>query len=109
MNERNLQRQAVEYLNYQQNAGRLLFLRVNSGMIPIDAARRRMVRMAPAGFPDLIIFGQRRTVFVELKSDTGKQTPAQLEFERKAQAMGYQYVVIRSFIELEALIVTISR
>ena len=108
MNERHLQRQAIEYLTYEQNSGRLLFLRVNSGMIPIDAARRRMVRMAPAGFPDLIIFGQRRTVFVELKSEKGKQTESQREFERKAQTLNYQYAVIRSFIELQALVQTIS-
>lgn len=51
---------------------------------------------AHKGFPDLTATKGGRTVFVEVKTATGRQSEAQIEFQREIEARGCEYIVARS-------------
>ncbi len=51
------------------------------------------------GISDLIAVKNGRTVFLEIKKPTGKQSKDQLEFEADVKAHGGEYVVLRSVDE----------
>jgi hypothetical protein len=42
---------------------------------------------------------------VEFKTEVGKQSPAQIQWQAKVEAQGYKYVVIRSLEEFKKLII----
>jgi len=51
------------------------------------------------GSPDIVIFKPNASfhaLFIEFKSETGRQSPEQVDFARKAAQEGYCYVVCRS-------------
>lgn len=70
----------------------------------IEAAKFKRMGVRP-GFPDLILCvasGGFHGLFMELKSDTGKQSLYQKEFQIRLTDQGYRYEIIRSvdqFIE----------
>lgn len=47
------------------------------------------------GVSDLIAVTDSDIFFIESKSDTGRQTPAQKEFQSKVESLGWQYYLIR--------------
>lgn len=49
-----------------------------------------------AGVSDLIIIQPDRVLFVEVKTDTGRQSPKQKEFQSIVELMGYPYLIVRS-------------
>jgi hypothetical protein len=52
------------------------------------------------GVPDFLIFRpENRTIFLELKTRTGKLTPEQTAWKFCAEFLGYKYAVIRSMAE----------
>lgn len=53
-----------------------------------------------AGISDYIAIRNGRHVFVEIKTDTGKQTNAQVKFERDIKEKGGEYIVARSIDDL---------
>lgn len=55
------------------------------------------------GAPDfLLIMPNGQASWIELKSPTGVLSPVQIEFQRRARAIGCAYAVCRSFDEVEA-------
>lgn len=58
------------------------------------------------GVSDLILILPRRVVFIELKTQSGKQMPEQVDFQAKCQARGHEYRIIRSFKEFQEFIIT---
>lgn len=54
------------------------------------------------GFPDLVLFFPSKDyhgLFIEMKSEKGRQQPSQKEWQRQLEWAGYKYVVCRSFGE----------
>lgn len=49
-----------------------------------------------AGVSDLIIIQPDKVLFVEVKTDTGRQSPKQKEFQSIVELMGYPYLIVRS-------------
>ena len=49
-----------------------------------------------AGVSDLIIIQPDRVLFVEVKTETGRQSPKQKEFQSVVELMGYPYLIVRS-------------
>ena len=49
-----------------------------------------------AGASDLTIFADGRVLFVEMKTDKGRQSSAQKDFQRKVEGLGFRYVICRS-------------
>uniref|UniRef100_A0A6H2A0C8 VRR-NUC domain-containing protein n=1 Tax=viral metagenome TaxID=1070528 RepID=A0A6H2A0C8_9ZZZZ len=102
--ESNLKRQLEDYLQFQQNLGRLLFLRLNAGnFIELRGNNRRRIKGCPKGTADLLVLAGGKVTFLELKSKRGKLTDAQVEFSRAAWEQGADYHIIRSLEEVREL------
>jgi len=52
-----------------------------------------------AGFSDLIIILPNRVIFCEVKTEKGRQSENQKEFQKKIESLGYAYLVVRSIDE----------
>lgn len=57
-----------------------------------------------SGVSDMIYLSGNGAVFIEFKSQGGRQTDSQREFEEVVRGLNYQYHLIRSFDEFKALI-----
>lgn len=75
--------------------------------IPNEAAAGNRVRQMKLiamglrkGAPDLIVFHPSGLVCLEVKNETGKQSPAQARFQEKVEALGYKYFVVKSVKEV---------
>lgn len=55
------------------------------------------------GFPDLAIFLNKTVYFVELKTEHGKLSDEQKEFDLWAGGSGYAYHVVRSFEDFQKI------
>ena len=103
--EADLKRTVTDYLEYQQNAGKLLYFRLNAGdFIELRGNTRRRVKGCMAGTSDLLVVKQGKAIFLELKSDKGKQSPAQGAFQKLVQMQGTSYSIVRSLEELEKIL-----
>ena len=106
MKESELKHAVEEYLQFQQNLGRLLFLRLNAGdFIEARGETRRRIKGCPKGTADLLVLmwrpfmKQPSIIFFELKSDKGKQSVGQAEFQQVAVKQGAEYHIVRSVDE----------
>ncbi len=80
-----------DYLQIQKNQGKLMYIRNNTGAIPIPAGKnkRRFVRFGDKGSPDFLVFivesfdghgglyncfEYMKTIAIDCKSETGKQS-----------------------------------
>lgn len=74
--------------------------RNNSGAVRVG---KRFIRFGAPGSPDILGLLAPRGLFfgVECKTDTGKQTPAQLAFSKEIAMAGGVYLLVRTSKELE--------
>lgn len=56
------------------------------------------------GFPDLTAMKEGRTVYIEVKTETGRQSDYQKKFERICNAHGCTYIIARSVSDIEGLL-----
>lgn len=56
---------------------------------------------ALSGASDLVIVIERAVLFVEMKSEKGRQQESQKEFQRKVERLGHQYCVCHSLKEFQ--------
>lgn len=49
-----------------------------------------------SGVSDLIILMENKCIFVEVKTETGRQSASQKDFEAQVQSLGFEYLVVRS-------------
>jgi len=89
-----LQCQFVETLRLN---GFFVFSIVNEGVKNIKTAILHKKQGLLAGTPDLCVLCQDKTIFVEMKSEKGKQNENQKLFEKKATQLGHLYYVIRDW------------
>ena len=110
MKESDLQRAVGEYLKYQMNLGKLWFTRLNSGMAYKKHGNKYYaIKLCEKGTADFIVIqatGKEETfvTFIELKSDTGKQTKEQKEFQETVVDQQADYLIIRDLEELEGVL-----
>lgn len=78
MKEKVIQTQILQLLGYMG----IVAYRINAGMLPMGEGRyRRMVRMAPRGFSDIMgVLPGGRALFIEVKAGKNKPTEAQQMF-----------------------------
>ena len=72
----------------------LLCWRNNTGALPDKAGR--VIRYGLVGSPDILVCYRGRFVGIEVKTATGKQREAQVNFQRALERSGGLYVVARS-------------
>ncbi|MDD5081754.1 MAG: VRR-NUC domain-containing protein [Dehalococcoidales bacterium] len=111
MSESALKLGCEQYLTYLQNAGKLVYIRLNAGDFILQGKEgefRRRVKGARKGTADLLVIygaqGLAQIVFLELKSTKGKQSPEQKGFQAEVEAHGCRYFIVRSQEELEKIL-----
>ena len=100
-----------QWLQYKQNAGELMYLRLNSGdFIEVRGDTRRRIKGCPAGTSDfMVVVGEPyedkiKCYFIELKSEKGKQSPEQRDFQSMVEEQGASYYIVRSIEGLEGFL-----
>ena len=106
---------AVEqYLQILQNQGKLVFLRLNAGdfIVARGGKFERRIKGCPKGTADLLVIRKENwdgvvsecgVYFFELKSDKGKQSPEQKEFQVAVEAQCTEYHIIRSVEQVQEI------
>ena len=109
ISEKQIQKSCIEYLQYLENLGKLMFLRLNSGnMFMSSGSKRYKIKLCKEGTADLMLIIKGVPIFVELKTISGKQSSHQIDFEKLAHKNGVKYCLIRSvdaFTELVNLLI----
>jgi hypothetical protein len=57
-----------------------------------------------SGVSDLIIIQPNRCIFVELKIEKGKQSESQIAFQKKVEALGFEYYIVKSLQHFKEII-----
>jgi len=99
-----LQAQIVQWysLEYGKKHDKCLFHCNNKAKNPIEGNRMKAMGVK-TGVSDLIMVVNEKVIFVELKTDKGKQGPEQFKFENQVKELNQIYVVIRSLDEFKQL------
>ena len=58
------------------------------------------------GFPDLTAMKDGQTIYIEVKTETGRQSDYQKEFEQICKAHGCRYIIARSTADIAELLNT---
>lgn len=100
--EQSLKHSVIALLDLLENQGILTYQKNNTGAIPI--ARRRFLRFGRPGAPDIYIFCKGgTTVHCELKAPKGRQSDTQKDWQKRVEALGHKYVLVRSLQDLAFL------
>lgn len=77
----------------------IMCFRCNVGTVRLNTGEYFNTGLPP-GFSDLIILpGNERIIFCEVKAEKGKQRPDQIYFENEVKKRGYKYIVSHSLNE----------
>lgn len=84
---------------------KLLFMVHNNPKNKIDGARLKSKGLV-SGVSDLIYLSPRevKSYYLEVKTVTGSQSTAQIEWESLITSLGYTYHVIRSYEEFKKVV-----
>ena len=107
-----------DYLQIQRNQGKLMFIRNNSGAVPIidGKNKRRHIRFGDKGSPDFLVFIEddlttdtryfqyMKTIAIECKSDIGKQSKDQIKWQADFEKIGGEYYIARCLEDLIKII-----
>ena len=117
--EAQLKHSVSEYLEYGQNQGKWLYLRLNAGdYIETRGTTRRRVKGCAKGTSDFLVIMKTRipaypthvwveatrVIFIELKSNTGTVSEEQREFGKLAEFHLAEFAVVRSLEELQEIV-----
>ena len=101
MSEADLKLAVSEYLEYLTNQGKLYADRLNSGeVIIIQGQDRRRIKLCRTGTADFFVLKQGLVIYLECKSEKGRQSPEQKAFEILVKAQGASYYLVRSVDEI---------
>ena len=95
--EHQLQVACVRWFNCQYPLLRgCLVATPNGGRRDAVTGARLKAEGALAGVADLNFYYRGRTLFIEMKTPDGRQSPAQKQWQRTMEAQGFRYVICRS-------------
>lgn len=89
---------------YQRHGKGLIFAIPNGGSRNVAEAKKLKETGLMAGVSDLIVLHGNKCLFVEVKTDTGKQSEKQIEFETKVKALGFDYFLVRSLEQFKEIL-----
>jgi len=113
-----------DYLQIQRNQGKLMYIRNNSGAMPIVGGKnkRRYIRFGDKGSPDFLVWMPERyyrgmnqddytitkkflkSIAIEAKSETGKQSADQIKWQADFEKIGGEYYIVRCLEDLIRII-----
>lgn len=101
-NETELRTAIKDNLILYEKQGKLVFIYNNSGAA---TTQNRFIRFGKSGSSDFLIWlPNKRSIFLEAKMPGKKQTNNQIEFQKKVQALGYEYVIINYISDLDRIL-----
>jgi hypothetical protein len=120
MSETQIVRAILDYLA----ARRVLAYRMNTGAIEAEyKGKKRFMRFGVPGMADILAFKKRKTCYLttpaipndyrgeiimplwlEVKTDKGKQSELQKSFQAQVEEEGHRYAVVRSIEDVAALL-----
>lgn len=69
----------------------------------------RIVYIGVPGLPDLTLFAKNGIAyFIEVKTQKGKQTQQQKKFQKRIEALGFTYLIMRDVSDAERLVTYIE-
>lgn len=114
--EADVKRAVDDFLQYGQNQGKWVYLRLNSGdFIDVRGGTRRRIKGCQKGTADFLVLTNNGRfdawnkfycipIFIEVKSPTGRQSKDQIVFQALVEAQGAEYHIIRSVEELQKVL-----
>jgi len=114
LSEADIKRACLDYLQYLQNQGKLMYLQLNAGEFITQSGH--WAKGCPRGTADAVVIREIASanpddcldsvevLFLEFKSKTGKQSQAQKDFQKMVEAQGCLYVTVRSVEVLMELV-----
>ena len=73
-----------------------------------DVTRHQQGMGSRRGFPDLTALKDGVTLYIEIKTQTGKQSAYQVEFEKICRAHGGTYILARSVDDVKPYLTSIK-
>lgn len=105
MKESDLQKAIVEYLELMG----VYFFAINNEMA--GGGKSAKIRMQHfkamglrAGASDLVLVLREKVVFMEVKTEKGRQSESQKTFQMVVESLGHRYEVVRSVGDVEKLL-----
>lgn len=107
MTEAQLQSKCVIWLRntYPQTHG--LFFAVNNNSIHAHAGGTMKALGVIPGVADTVFLWDGKAYFLEFKTPDGRQSKAQREWQDKINANGFNYFIVREFVQFQELIMQI--
>lgn len=97
MKESEIQTTIEHYLKYQENLGKLVYQKNNTGAYKVGD---RFIRFGKSGSSDFYVFLKSVIICIEVKNENGRQTDNQIEFQKKIECLGHRYFIVRSLDDL---------
>ena len=91
------------YCLKSNNLKHLIFSVPNGGLRNKREASKLKATGVVAGVSDLIILQPNKTIFVEVKTETGRQSPKQKEFENIVKNLGFEYYLVRNLEDFKKI------
>lgn len=105
MKESDLQKAIVEYLELMG----VYFFAINNEMA--GGGKSAKIRMQHfkamglrAGASDLVLVLREKVVFMEVKTEKGRQSESQKTFQMVVESLGHRYEVVRSVYDVERVL-----
>lgn len=101
MKESDVKKGIEDFLQLQQNLGKLVFNRLNSGsLLAVYGGRNYKVNLCQTGTPDYIVHKEGFTVYFEVKRPKGQLSPEQVAFHAELEKHGIPVATVESVEEV---------
>lgn len=109
ISETDIQSAIIRYLTILENQGKLFFNRMNNIGVPIKDRQGKIVGQrktfgSKRGIPDIWVILQGKTIGLEVKTATGRQSKEQKEIEERFKKNGAEYYIVRSLEDVKEVI-----
>jgi hypothetical protein len=64
----------------------------------------KVIKCNVSGYPDLTIFKDNQTIFIEVKNEVGKQSELQKYVQKQLEEQGFKYFLVRSLDEFKHIL-----
>ena len=85
-----------KYCLKHHNPRLMIFAVPNGGSRNVIEAKKLKATGTLRGASDLIVNFPGKSVYIEVKTDTGVQSDAQIDFQNRIEALGMDYHIVRS-------------
>lgn len=85
-----------KFCTKSNNPKHIIFSVPNGAFVSKAQAMKLKATGLVAGVSDLIIVQPNRIIFCEVKTDVGRQSDKQKEFESIVNNLGFEYIIVRS-------------